>query len=116
MLFYFTLFIGIAVPLLLILAYVDKTKHVNHKLPPWRRFLGIMSLVSLVVSWACFLIPAVMLGVFKVRSFSEAWPAAQLFLALSGISFAFALEGKSRVQSLGAGLCLIVLLFSMLNV
>ncbi len=105
----------LAAPALLVLAYREWTRRLRRDLSGWRSNVGLLSLVALLLSWISFVTPIVLLGAFKIQRMPEILPALQVLLAISGTLSALALKGVSRIESLGAGLCLIFLFFTVLN-
>jgi hypothetical protein len=104
----------IAVPCLSFSAFRRWKSHSQPAMAFWRRGLGLISLLALLLSWFGMTVP-LFLALFAKREMSDYWLPLELSLILVAVASALALKGTARILSLLAGLLLVGLFFSNVN-
>jgi hypothetical protein len=108
----------VAVPCLTILAYRSGSKHGRQQdMPKWRGTLGTISIAATFFSWVPFVGVSLMIGLgFHNHVNSVAWLLMIALSSITGLSFAIALRGPARAQTLFAALLMIFLLLTSVNI
>ena len=105
--------VGLAIPILTILGWRGWARYVRRNLPPWRNFLGAISMCLILLNWLAFVTPALLESMgFGSQFASSGWFNAMLLVALIGLVLPLALKGVSRIQTFVAGLLMVGLWFT----
>jgi len=106
----------VAIPCLTALAYRSWSKHWRHTLSHLRRTLGTVSIAVTFLSWATYVGSFLLNDIGLNRALDSVfWLPTMVFMLATGIFFALTLRGPARVQTLFAGLLMILLLWTTVN-
>lgn len=105
----------IAVPCLSLSAFRRWKSHSQSPVAAWRRGLGLISLLALLLSWFGMTVPLFLALFAKIELSPDYWLPLELSLIFVGIASALALRGTTRILALVAGLLLVGLFFSNVN-
>lgn len=105
----------IAVPCLSVLAFRRWKSHSQSAVPFWRRGLGLISLLALLLSWFGMTAPPLLAFCAKRELSTDYLLSLELPLIFVAVASALALRGTARILSLLAGLLLVGLFFSNVN-
>jgi hypothetical protein len=111
-----SLFCSLAIPTLLIWAYIRWTRGIRRELPHWRNGAGLASITIISVCWLYEVLAWIhsLSGLNLTSFYAFVWYAEyiELYLILPAPWLALALKGLPRVQVLTAGILLNVLIVS----